>query len=380
MKNRILVAILPVIACFAFLPGAQAACRKNCASNFNTYFGEDALISNTIGAGNTAFGWRSLFFNDGSFNTGVGGGALNLNTADSNTAVGAAALLLNTTGTLNTAVGTDALAFNDSGESNTALGAFALFDNIEGVGNTAIGREALQLNTGDENTAVGVGALPAVTTGSFNTAIGGIAGFGLTTGSFNIFIGDIAGGLVTTASNTISIGAGGGNVSNACWIGQIRGVQTVNNDAIPVVIDSAGQLGTQSSSGRFKKDIKPMDTASEALLALKPVTFHYKSDSKNRPEYGLIAEEVAKINPNLVVRDESGEIYTVRYEAVNAMLLNEFLKEHKKVEEQQASISQLRSEMQTTVAQLKEQAAQIEKVSAQLEMSKPATKVVVNKP
>ena len=374
------MAILPVLACFAFLPGAQAACRKNCASNFNTYFGEDALISNAIGAGNTAFGWRSLFFNDGSFNTGVGGGALNLNTADSNTAVGAAALLLNTTGTLNTAVGTDALVFNDSGESNTALGAFALFDNIVGVGNTAVGREALQLNTGDENTAVGVGALAAVTTGSFNTAIGGVAGFGLTTGSFNIFIGDIAGGLVTTASNTISIGAGGGNVDNACWIGHIREVTTVNNDAIPVVIDSVGQLGTLSSSARFKDDIKPMDTASEAVLALKPVTFHYKSDSKHRPEYGLIAEEVAKVNPNLVVRNGDGEIYTVRYEAVNAMLLNEFLREHKKVEQLQATVAQQQKGMEVLTAQLKEQAAQIQKVSAQLQVSKPAPQIVVNKP
>src|SRR4029434_10794041 len=144
MKNRstILVAILPVLACFAFLPRAQAACRRNCASNFNTYFGEDALITNTIGAGNTAFGWRSLFFNDGSFNTGVGGGALNLNTADSNTAVGAAALLLNTTGTLNTAVGTDALVFNDSGTENTAVGAFALFDNVTGNFNNAHGNNA----------------------------------------------------------------------------------------------------------------------------------------------------------------------------------------------------------------------------------------------
>ena len=169
-------------------------------------------------------------------------------------------------------------------------------------------------------------------------------------------------------------------MDNACWIGHVRGVTTVNNDAIPVVIDSVGQLGTLSSSARFKDDIKPMDTASEAVLALKPVTFHYKSDSKQRPEYGLIAEEVAKVNPNLVARDREGEIYTVRYEAVNAMLLNEFLKEHKKVEQLQATVAQQQKGMDVLTAQLKEQAAQIQKVNSQLEMSKPAAKVVVNQP
>src|SRR5947208_7246218 len=160
----------------------------------------------------------------------------------------------------------------------------------------------------------------------------------------------------------------------------MRDVTTINADAIAVMIDSAGQLGTASSSERFKKEIKPMDKASEAILALKPVTFHYKTDSKGIPQFGLVAEEVAKVNPDLVVRDAKGEIYTVRYDAVNSMLLNEFLKEHKKVEEQQASIGQLKSEMQTMVAQLKEQAAQIQRVSAQLEVSKRAPQVVTNKP
>ena len=123
-----------------------------------------------------------------------------------------------------------------------------------------------------------------------------------------------------------------------------------------------------------------MDKASEAILALKPVTFEYKNDKKGTPQYGLIAEDVAEVNPNLVVRDKNGEILSVHYEQVWNMMLNEFLKEHKKVEEQQASISQLKSEMQTMVAQLKEQAAQIQKVSAQLEVNKPAPQVVVNKP
>jgi hypothetical protein len=147
------------------------------------------------------------------------------------------------------------------------------------------------------------------------------------------------------------------------------------NDAIPVVIASNGQLGTQSSSRRFKKEIRPMDKASEAILALKPVTFHYKTDNTNRPEFGLLAEDVAEANPDLVVRDENGEIYTVRYDAVNAMLLNEFLKEHQKVED-------LKKDFQATVAQLtaqlREQASQIQKMSARLEASKPASKTVLN--
>src|SRR6266536_5933658 len=165
--------------------------------------------------------------------------------------------------------------------------------------------------------------------------------------------------------------------ANSCFIGHIRGVTTANNNAIPVLIDSAGQLGTASSSRRFKKEIEPMNKVSESILALKPVTFHYKNDNTNRSEFGLIAEEVAEVNLDLVVRDENCEIYTVRYDAVNAMLLNEFLKEHRKVEEQngkiqqqEATISELRStvaqqqkDFQATVAQftrrLDEQAAQI---------------------
>ena len=146
------------------------------------------------------------------------------------------------------------------------------------------------------------------------------------------------------------------------------------------MIDSFGQLGTMSSSRRFKDDIKPMDKASEAVLALKPVTFHYKSDKTNRPEFGLIAEDVAAVNHDLVVRDENGDIYTVRYEAVNAMLLNEFLKEHRKNEEQERTIAELKSGMTALLAAVTEQAAQIQKVTAQLEMSKPARQMALNNP
>ena len=160
-------------------------------------------------------------------------------------------------------------------------------------------------------------------------------------------------------------------MDNTCFIGNIRGVPTVNNNAIPVLIDSAGQLGTISSSQRFKHDIKPMDKASEALLALKPVTFHYKSDNTNRPEFGLIAEEVAEVNPNLVVRDNKGEIYTVRYDAVNAMLLNEFLKEHQTVQELKATVAQQKKQIEALIAGL-------QKVSDQLELSRPAPQMVGN--
>src|SRR5439155_408379 len=309
----------------------------------------------------------------GSFNTAVGAGALDLNTADNNTATGAAALLLNTTGTSNTANGVDALALNDTGSDNTANGAFALFSNITGNNNTAMGvnallssisgfrntafgRSALASNTASDNTAYGSRALQDNISGSENTAIGSQAlsipggndntAIGtralshMTGGNFNIGLGANAGSGVTNATNVICIGGNlaGANVDNSCFISNIRGVQTVNA-AVPVVIDTAGQLGTQSSSRRFKHEIKPMDKTSEAILALKPVSFHYKSDSKGTPQFGLIAEEVAEVNPDLVVRDENGEIYTVRYDAVNAMLLNEFLKEHRKNEEQGATIA-----------------------------------------
>jgi hypothetical protein len=258
---------------------------------------------------------------------------------------------------------------HNAGNFNTANGADALFNNTVGNNNTANGFNALANNTtGADNMASGAYALDNNTTGSGNTALGVFAGSN-----------------VTNASNVICIGdeVSGANVSNSCFIGNIRAVTTANADAIPVLIDSAGQLGTASSSRRFKKEIRPMDQTSEATLALKPVTFHYKSDKANTPQFGLIAEEVAQVNPDLVVRDENGEIYTVRYDAVNAMLLNEFLKEHRKVQEQGATITQQRKDFETAIAQqqkqietltaqLGEQAAQIQKVSAQLATASPS--------
>ena len=378
MRVQNLIHILIGIVCIGFLPRAQAVVPAPDGGypGGNTAEGESALLHLTTGTYNTALGFLALRRNtEGQFNTAVGAGTLLFNRGDQsreegvqNTAIGAAALLSNTKGSFNTATGVDALLSNSTGGGNTATGVDALLSNTTGDSNTASGDAALFNNT------IGIG----------NTALGFGAGSG-----------------VTTASNVICIGANvtGANVSNSCFIGNIRDVTTAMGDAIPVVIDSAGQLGTMSSSQRFKKEIKPMDQASEAILALKPVTFRYKSDTTATPQFGLIAEDVAAVNPDLVVHDEKGEIYTVRYEAVNAMLLNEFLKEHRKLEqqdrkiqeqdykvrEQGATISAMKSTvaqqqkgMEVLTAQLRQQAAQIQRVSAELEASQPALQVVNN--
>ena len=353
----------------------------------NTAEGQNALFSLTTGGYNTAVGYFSLRSNTtGQFNTTVGAGTLFANNGDENTATGAATLFSNTTGGHNTANGAQALYFNTTGVYDTADGAAALYNNTTGYSNTANGGSALFSNTtGVNNTASGLNALFMNTTGSANTALGAYAGSNLTTGSGNI---DIASAGVAAESNTIRVGA----TQTATYVAGIRGVSTGIADAITVVIDSAGQLGTASSSCRFKHDIKPMDAISESVLALKPVTFHYKSDTTNTPQFGLIAEEVAEVNPNLVVCDKGGEIYTVRYDAVNAMLLNEFLKEHRKVEDLKndflANVAQQQKEIAALIATVKEQAAQIQKVSAQLataspsggglEVSKPAPQTAFN--
>jgi hypothetical protein len=350
----------------------------------NTATGAGALLNNTTGGGNTANGAFALFSNITGFqNTANGAGALRNNTTGNyNTALGLGALESNTTADNNTALGINTLLFNTTGFQNTACGGNALEDNFSGGGNTGNGFDALFSNTtGDLNTATGDEALFNNTTGSNNTAIGEGALADCTTGGGNVALGAGAGGAVTTAHNVICIGdgvAGENTKDSTCFIGNIFGVTTINANAIPVLIDFAGQLGTVSSSRRFKKEIKPMDKASEAVLALEPVTFHYKSDKKDTPQFGLIAEEVAKVNPDLVVRDKNGEIYTVRYDAVNAMLLNEFLKEHRKNEEQEKTIAELKSGMTALATTVKEQASQIQRVSAQLEASKPTPQVVNN--
>jgi len=336
---------------------------KNTTGNWNIAIGSDALHENTTRHGNTAIGFQALFNNTG---------------ASWNTANGFQALFKNTTGDLNTAIGGEALFSNTTGDRNTVLGFQALRGNTTGDLNTAIGEVALQQNTiGSSNSAVGKSALYQNTTGQRNTAVGFEALLNNTMGSFNVALGAGAGSGVITADDVICIGrsAAGANVGGTCFIGNIRGVTTQNANALPVVIDGAGQLGTASSSKRFKHDIKPMAKASEGILALEPVTFHYKSDDTNTPCFGLIAEEVAQVNPDLVVRDDKGEIYTVRYDAVNAMLLNEFLKEHRKVEKLEATVTQQRKDFEAAVAQL---TGQVQKVSAQLEASKPALQTVKN--
>jgi hypothetical protein len=395
-----------VLASFALSQTARAVSPPPDGGypNGNTAEGQNALFTLTTGEFNTAVGFFALDSNTtGSFNSALGAGTLFANTVGSNTAVGAGALLSNTIGFGNTANGAFALVSNTTGLTNVANGYQALFSNTTGGKNTAIGTGALFSNTiGGENTATGLGALAANTTGvdntanglnalvanitgSGNTAIGsGALGFN-TSGHGNTALGDGAGSSVTTATNVISIGSSGANVTNSCFIGNIHGITTANNDAIAVLIDSAGQLGTVSSSRRYKTDIKPMDKASESILALKPVSFRYKVHKDATPQFGLIAEEVAEVNPDLVVRDAKGEIYTVRYDAVNAMLLNEFLKEHRTVQElkstvarQDAITAQQQKEIKSLTASLKEQAAQIQKVSAQLEVSKPAPQTVLN--
>jgi Chaperone of endosialidase len=347
----------------------------NTTGQRNTATGAGALLSNTLGGSNTANGAFALLSNTtGTFNTATGDSALFHNTLGSyNTAVGDGALTNNTDGPGNTATGALALSANTIGEANTATGVAALFINNTGSNNTADGWNALNVSTGSGNTAAGYKALINSTAGDNNTAVGNLALAFSGTGSGNVALGANAGSNVTTASNVICIGSNvpAANASNTCFIGNIFGV-TTGMDAVSVVVDTNGQLGTVASSRRFKRDIQPMDKTSEAILSFKPVTFHYKNDPAGAgPQFGLVAEDVAKVDPDLVVRDKNGEIYTVRYDAVNAMLLNEFLKEHRTVQEQQVEIDVLKAE-------LKQQRALIQKVSAQLELSKPSPRTVLS--
>jgi hypothetical protein len=342
---------------------------NNTTGGFNTATGFRALYSNTTGSNNTANGFEALNTNTTSNdNTAIGFKALYNNTSGhDNVATGYQALYLNTAGYFNMANGQQALYSNTTGYQNTANGVQSLFRNVDGFNNTAYGFAALAFNiSGQTNTAIGFDALFSCT-GTGNTALGQAAGFALTTGDNNIDIGNQG---VAGESDTIRIGNSA--IQTAAFIAGIHGETTSDaGSTVPVLIDMTGNLGTVASSERFKTNIKPMDTSSEAILALKPVTFHYKKDIKGTPQFGLVAEEVAKVNPALVVRDAKGEIYSVRYEAVNAMLLNEFLKEHRTVQEQQKQI-------QALAAQVKEQAALLQKVSERLEVNRPAPQVVDN--
>jgi uncharacterized coiled-coil protein SlyX len=275
----------------------------------------------------------------------------------------------------NTAEGTKALISNTTGQANTAIGVGALYKNTTGVGNTATGMAALGSNTtGFSNTAIGARALMANTTGNYNVALGDSAGESLSTGDNNIDIGHNVSG-VAGESNTIRIG------NTDITATYIRGIsrQTAAEGAA-VFVDSNGKLGTMTASTRFTDEIKPMDKASEAILTLKPVTFRYKHeiDPKRIRQFGLVAEEVEKVNRDLVGRDEQGKVYSVRYDAVNAMLLNEFLKEHGKVEKLETTVARQQKQIEALTATVKEQASQIQKVSAQLELNKLAPQTVKN--
>jgi hypothetical protein len=390
-RNTKLVAILSALACFGFLPKTQAVEPATPDPGplpiSNTADGQFALFGLTTGIYNSAFGIYALLSNaDANFNTGVGGATLLNNTGSENTAVGAGTLLSNTTGTQNTAVGAFALFTNADGSDNNAVGDRALFANVSGTFNNAHGRSALSSNDGSENNAFGDLAMENNTSGASNTAIGDDALRNNVDGSFNVAVGDEAGtGLGASVNNCIAIGAPGdgpfATFDNTCFIGSIFG-QAVSDPAtqVPVFVDQFNNVGVfNTSSRKLKHDIHPMDKSSETLFQFKPVTFKYNSDWKGTTQYGLIAEEVAQVDPQLVVR-KNGEIMAVHYEQINNMLLNEFLKEHKKVEELQVTVAQQAKGMEVLTAQLKEQAAQIQKVSTQLEVNKAAPQVVTNKP
>src|SRR4029077_2034248 len=328
--------------------------------NFTTAEGTKALQSLTTGQFNTAVGWYSLFSNaQGSSNTATGAGALLFNTVDENTAFGAVALLNNNTGFFNTAVGFAALVNNSGAPVDTPNGGGP------GSGNTAVGDRALASNTiGSFNAAVGMLALYGNSTGNSNTALGTSAGVNIT-GSGNVCIGQAVSGEAGVGDSTY-----------------IRNVNTLAqnfsagvNDYVTVRL-SDGRLGHTAvvSSQRYKQDIKPLATTSEALYALKPVSFRLKKefDPARALGFGLIAEEVEKVHPALVYRNDKGQVESVRYEMVNAMLLNEFLKEHREVAELKSTVAEQRKGMDAMAAQLKEQAAQIQKVSARLAAASPS--------
>jgi len=401
---------------FGLLPKAQAVDPPpdggyrggNTAEGFNALFrlsggahdtavGDSALRDNTVGDNNTATGYHTLLENRSNQNTATGALALRNNVfGKENTATGFQALLINTDGIRNTATGESALERNSTGNNNTATGLSALHDNTTGGNNTATGLSALRDNTtGGNNTATGSSALHSNTTGSFNTAIGFNTLLNNTTGSNNTAIGLRAGLNSTTGENNIYIGAqmfGVPGESNHTYVRNLNITSVSGGGADTVTVDlGTGLIGHLSSSRRYKEDIKPMDKASESLYRLKPVTYRYKKeiDKTQSLAFGLVAEEVAEVNPGLVAHNAQEQPESVHYEMVNAMLLNEFLKEHKafveeqrKVQEQEATIAELKKDLQATAAQHQKQIdtlnAGLQKVSAQLEVGKAAPQTVLN--
>jgi len=382
--KRIFSAALIVTAILYLSPSSEAGISRGGESNTNQ--GVDALHDNSSGTDNSAFGYAALSNNTtGTQNTAIGSSTLsNATTANNHTAVGYLALFRDTSGEANTAVGAFSMSDNTDGSFNTAVGLGTLQANITGIDNVAAGALALRFNTtGSSNTGDGRAALRNNTTGSANTAVGFHALFN-NNGNRNIAIGRRAGDLLDIGDDNIEIGNEGNAgeadtirlgdpaVQNATYIAGIFGSSTIA-PGMPVYVDANGKLGTLPSSARFKENVKPMNDASDEIFSLQPVTFRYKADftKEKTPQFGLIAEEVAKVDPNLIVRDAKGQIETVRYEAVNAMMLNELIKEHQKVQDQQKQIDKL-------TAQLKAQASALQKVSAQVELMKTAPKTVAD--
>jgi hypothetical protein len=305
--------------------------------------GRNALDANTTGVVNTAVGSNALGANTtASNNTAVGGNTLLNNTASNNVAVGSVVLNANTTGAGNTAVGTFAMGDNTTGANNTALGFEALTNNSTGNGNTAIGNGAL----------LGLALLGG--TGSGNIALGSGAGFSLNSGDNNIYIGS---GISTPSSESGTIRVGVSPTHTRAFVHGIRGVTTGVADAVAVLIDSQGQLGTVSSTRRVKEDIGDMGEVSQRLLNLRPVVFRYKqaaADGSKPLQYGLIAEEVAEVMPELVVYDAEGQPQTVQYHVLPALLLNELQRQHVRAQRQEAELVELRELLRTQTAELAE--------------------------
>jgi len=375
---RLVLPLIPILlACFALSPTAYATCQRGCLTDGNTVLGDDALINNSeVGSSQTALGFQALFSNTQGFNnTATGYQALFNNTLGwDNTAIGNRALYNNTGGFDNTAIGISALISNTGGFVNTAIGTHALAENTTGNDNTAIGDYPLWQNTtGRLNVAIGTYALSRFVNGDYNIGVGFGGGANLTNGDYNIAIGNRG---VAGEAHTIRIGTTG--TQTDAYIAGITG--TTVPTGVAVIVDADGHLGTMTSSERYKEAIQPMEKVSEAILALKPVTFRYKHelDSKDIPQFGLVAEEVEKVNPDLVARDDQGKPYTVRYDVVNAMLLNEFLKEHRTVQEHKATIWKLMQNFAGQQKQIETLTAGLQKVSALLEASKPARQVVLN--
>lgn len=315
--------------------GTSAGNPSTSTGDRNTALGEYALSSNTSGSDNTAVGAEACFYTTtGSSNTGIGSFALGSNTTGQvNTAVGSGAMPSSTTGDANSAFGVNSMSFNTSGSSNTAIGFFALFGNSTGNNNTALGSNAL-----------------SNATGSGNIAIGRLAGNSISSGTNNIDIGNNAPG---NESDTIRIG----NTQTKAFLAGVNGA--TSSSGVAVYVNSSGQLGTVTSSLRFKEDVEDMGEATGDLMKLRPVTFHYKApydDGSRLLQYGLIAEEVAKVYPTLVQYDAQGKPFTVRYQALNTMLLNELQKQHAQVEEQKAQLAAQEARIQRLESLLDRQA------------------------